>query len=128
MRRLASVLLSAVLAAPAATAAEPACTTERLAVPHAPVVLTLCPLGAPVHAPGGEILLAVRERAAGPTGMIDRTVRLRFLANEPISRAIEDLDLAPLGGTGTLHLTLVFRDGTVAVESAILTPGAVVVK
>ena len=44
------------------------------------------------------------------------------------ARAVDDVSLTPLGLPYTMHLTLAYRDAAVAVEHALLLPGAVPLK
>ena len=70
----------------------------------------------------------VNESFSAPGGSYQASTVLHFLAGESASRQMDAVDMARLGSTGTLHLTLVYRNGQVQVESAILTPGAITIK
>lgn len=76
----------------------------------------------------GETALEVTGTFTAPAGSITRTATLRFVGAEGPSRVLENVELAPLGLAGTLHLTLVYSGGVVRIESAILTPGAITIK
>ncbi len=127
MKRLALALtLAAVpLAAPAQSGN---CTKEVLPVHGTPVTIAYCIEGTPAKAPGSELLVKVAGTYSAPGGSFSDARVLHFIAAEGPSRVIEDVDLAKLGSTGTLHLTLVYKAGAVSIESALLTPGAITVK
>lgn len=103
------------------------CTQETLTVEGAPVTIAYCIAGEP-KVNGSEEMVPVSATYSAPGGALHRTTELRFLANEGISRVLESLDLTKLGLTGTLHLTLAYSHGTVRVEGALLTPGAITIK
>lgn len=91
------------------------------------VAVTYCLAGAPQRA-GSETILPISGTFAARGGSLDHQTSMRFVQGEGPTRTLDNVDLAPLGMTGTLHLTLLYSGGTVRVESALLTPGAVVVK
>jgi hypothetical protein len=82
----------------------------------------------PAGRPGRDLPVQVLETFSTPRGAFSQQATLRFIAGEPASRVIEDVDLGRLGLQGTLHLTLLLRSGAVAVEGAMLTPGAITIK
>jgi hypothetical protein len=118
------------LAAFSAASAQPEgrCSRETLSVTGLPVTVSYCVLGASRSADGRETTVNVQEAYSSPRGSFAQTSPLSFLAGNDPSRVIEDVSLARLGMSGTLHLTLIMRGGRVLVEAAILTPGAIVVK
>jgi hypothetical protein len=123
-----SPLVAALLVA-AMSAAAPAqnhCSRETLTVRGTAVTITYCP-SAP-EGSGPEVTVPVTEGYSSSGGSITRTTKLRFITGEGPSRVLENVDLAKLGLTGTLHLTLVFSGGEVRVENAMLTPGAIIIK
>jgi hypothetical protein len=103
------------------------CSREVLPVRGTPVTAGYCVADVGTGA-NHELPVRVTESYSSPHGAFAQEATLRFIAGESSSRVIEDVDLARLGLTGTLHLTLVFHGGLVRVESALLTPGAVTVK
>ena len=109
-------------------AAAPACTQETLNVRGTPVTIGYCISGAARSAGGDEIVVPTVASYGAPSGSFSRTIQLHFVAGEGVSRVIENLDLARLGLTGTLHLTLAYSGGLVHVEGALLTPGAITIK
>ena len=129
MYRMKSLPLLAVLlvaAIPPAVTAQSHCSRETLRVRGTPVTITYCP-----SAPGGggpEVTVPVAATYTSPGGSISRSSTLRFVSGEGPSRVLENVNLAELGLTGTLHLTLVYAGGEVRVEKAMLTPGAIIIK
>jgi len=53
---------------------------------------------------------------------------LRFPALAPTPRAVEDIDLSPLGIAKTLHLTLMPHGNDVEIEHALLLPGPTLIR
>jgi hypothetical protein len=84
------------------------------------------PVGVSVCGPSNG-LVAVTETVKG-TSTISHAATIQVLAGAAISRGVDDVALAPLGLSATLHLTLAYADGKVSVEHALLLPGAVPLK
>ena len=126
MKRLAlSLALAAVpLAAPAQAGN---CTKETLPVHGTPVTVSYCVSGSQ-RAPGSELLVSVAATYSAPGGSFSENPVLHFITGEGPSRVIENVDLAKVGSSGTLHLTLTYKGNQVSIESALLTPGAVTIK
>ena len=116
-------LTSLTLAAPPES-----CTHETLHVKNTPVSITYCAPPIRAEAAGRTVALPLRESFSSPKGAFSQTSNLEFLAGDEPSRVIEDVSLQKLGIDGTLHLTLVLRRGAVAIEGAMLTPGAITLK
>jgi len=110
--------------------AQPAgrCTRETLNVRGTPLTATYCITAIGSATPGRDLPVRVMESYATPHGSWSQEATLRFIAGEPASRVIEDVALERVGLRGTLHLTLLLHSGAVAVDSAMLTPGALTVK
>jgi hypothetical protein len=110
--------------------AQPAgrCTHETLMVRGTPVSASYCVSEMGAAAPGRDLPVRVAETFSTPRGSFNQEVTLRFIAGEEASRVIEDVGLDRLGLEGTLHLTLLLRGGSVHVEGAMLTPGAITIK
>lgn len=121
-----TILLMTSLAA-RSLAASP-CTSETLSVEGTPVTFGFCVSGPAKSAGGSEIVLPVAATFSTPSRSLRRIDELHFLAGESVSRVLESLDLTQLGMTGTLHLTLAYSAGSVHVEGALLTPGAITIK
>ncbi len=127
MKQLAFVLLTLLAALPTSASAQAPCTRETLSVRGTPVAVGYCIVGS-TASPAGETALRVAATYASGGHTIQRTSTMTFVSGEGPSRVLESVDLADLGLTGTLHLTLVYAGGTIRVESALLTPGAIIVK
>lgn len=126
MRALCFALAVAAIAAPA-TAGSP-CTQETLNVQGSPVTIVYCVTGS-LRANGAEeVVVPVAATYSAPEGSLRRSLNLRFVAGEGVSRVLESLDLTKVGLTGTLHLTLAYSRGMVHIEGALLTPGAITIK
>ncbi len=108
--------------------ADPGCTQETLSVEGAPLTIGYCMNGAPRANGAEELIVPVSATYSAPGGTLRRSIELHFMSGERVSRVIESLELAPLGLTGTLHLTLAYARGVVRVEGALLTPGAITIK
>jgi hypothetical protein len=98
------------------------CTREVLSIKGTPVTVGYC-----VVASRGDAV-EVSESYHSPKGSFSQTSPLAFIPGDDPSRVIEDVSLAQLGLSGTLHLTLVMHAGAVHIEAAILTPGAITIK
>lgn len=126
------IILAATLALSlgAAAQAQPAgrCTHETLNVRGTPLTATYCVEGMGSAAPGRDLPVRVSESYATAHGSFSQNSTLQFIAGEESSRVIEDLPLDRVGLQGTLHLTLLLRGGTVRIDSAMLTPGAITIK
>jgi hypothetical protein len=117
----------AALAAVAAPAAAAPCSKETLTVRGTPVTIQYCIAGEP-QTSGGATVVSVAATYSAAGGSFDRTSTMRFISVEGPARVLESVDLDQLGLTGTLHLTLAYAAGQVRIASALLTPGAVIVK
>jgi hypothetical protein len=125
-RALATFILLVGFVAGGALAAT--CTQETLEVQGTPVRISYCVTGPTRATAGQEIIVPVAATFSAPGGSLQRTAELHFLAGESTSRVLENLDLSKLGLAGTLHLTLAYVAGSVRVEGALLTPGAITIK
>lgn len=112
----------------AAAGAQNRCTSEVLKVKGTPVTVGYCVVGTVQGGAGREGAVRVAETYSSPHGSFKQTSPLAFIPGDEPSRVIEDVSLADLGITGTLHLTLVMQGGAVHVEAAMLTPGAITIK
>jgi hypothetical protein len=127
MKLLAAALVLGLIPATALAQGD-RCSRETLPVRGTPVTVSYCVSGTPQRASGSELLVPVTATYSSPGGSFAESPTLRFIAGEGPSRVIQNVSLARLGEAGVLHLTLVYRGGTVQVESAMLTPGAVTIK
>jgi hypothetical protein len=103
----------------AAASAQPAqrCSHDVFPIGGQPVAVTAC------ASPQGTGAL-IEQTFKGAAGSFTRSASIDVLAGASIVRQVEDVPLTPLGLRYTLHLTLAYRAGRVAVEHAILLPGA----
>ncbi|MEA2688490.1 MAG: hypothetical protein QOJ39_716 [Candidatus Eremiobacteraeota bacterium] len=124
MRTFVAVL--ALFAASIASAlAQPAqrCSRETFPVGGQNVAVTVC-----AGAPDGGKTVAVTETFKNAAASFNHVTSIEVLPGAAASRAVDDVSLAPLGLNYTLHLTLVHREASVAIEHALLLPGAVPLK
>jgi hypothetical protein len=126
------IALVAVLALSIGTSAQAQsagrCTRETLSVRGTPLTVSYCVTRVADAAPGRDLPVEVAENFSTPRGAWSQQTTLRFIAGEEASRVIEDLPLSRVGLAGVLHMTLLLRGGSVHVDSAMLTPGAVSIK
>lgn len=111
-----------------AAAAEDHCSRETLAVRGTDVTVSYCLAAPPQRVGSQELALDVDGSYSSSGGSFSRRATLHFVSGEGPSRVLQNVELAPLGLSGTLHLTLVYSGGLIRIESALLTPGAVIVK
>ena len=104
------------------------CSAQTLTIEATAVTVSYCINGVTRATGTQEISVPVVESYSSSSHSLRRASELHFLAGEGVSRVIESLDLAQLGLTGTLHLTLAYVEGLVQVEGALLTPGAITIK
>jgi hypothetical protein len=126
------IALAAILALSIGTSAQaqPAgrCSRETLNVRGTPLAVSYCVTRVGDAAPGRDLPVEVAESFSTAHGSWSRQATLRFISGEEASRVIEDFSLGRVGLTGMLHMTLVLRGGSIRVDSAMLTPGAVSIK
>jgi hypothetical protein len=113
---------------PGAAGAQDHCSRETLKVRETPVTIAYCVSGSPQRTRDGMVTLNVDGNYSAPAGSFARKSTMRFITGEGPSRLLENVELTQLGMTGTLHLTLGYDNDTIHIVSALLTPGAVVVK
>ncbi|MBV8067033.1 MAG: hypothetical protein JO113_03570 [Candidatus Eremiobacteraeota bacterium] len=128
MARVLAIFIALAASAGRSVFADTGCTQETLKVEGAPVTIAYCVTGALRTNGAGELVVPVAATYAAPGGTLRHSAELHFLAGEGVSRVLETLDLAKLGLSGTLHLTLAYSRGEVRVEGALLTPGAITIK
>jgi hypothetical protein len=128
MKRALTIFIVLILSTVRGALSAPPCTQETLTVEGAPVTIGYCVSG-PLRANGAdEVVVPVTASYSAPGGTLRRPIDLHFIAGEGVSRVLQSLDLAKLGLTGTLHLTLAYSHGLVRLEGALLTPGAITIK
>lgn len=107
---------------------ESRCTRETLNVRGTPLTASYCVEGMGSAAPGRDLPVRVSQSYSTAHGSWSEDTTLSFIAGEDSSRVIQDLALDHVGLQGTLHLTLLLHGGTVRIDSAMLTPGAITIK
>jgi hypothetical protein len=124
MRTFVAVLaLLAASVAPALTQPAQRCSRDAFPVAGQSVAVTVC-----AGAPDGAKTVAVTETFKNATASFNHTTSIEVLPGAAVSRAVDDVSLAPLGLQYTLHLTLAHREAAVTIEHALLLPGAVPLK
>jgi hypothetical protein len=114
--------LLVVSTAPAAAQNPGRCDRQTFPVNGQSVAVTVC-----ASAPRGHSV-AVNETFSRGAQSFSRTTTIDVLPGADVSRAVDDASLTPFGLPFTLHVTLAYRGGNVAVEHALLLPGAVPLK
>jgi hypothetical protein len=131
LRRTQALVITAVLGMlvpRGGSAADAPCSHDTLTVDGTPIAVTLCATPQPPRDAGRSIPVTVDESFRTSRAGFTRSALLEFLAGSDVSRTIDDVPLAPLGITKTLHLTLSYRGGLVRIEHALLLPGAIPLK
>ncbi len=118
-RTAAALVCAAVLGVPAGAQQE-RCTRNELSIDGSDVRAQFCVVAA--DAP------VARESFTAHGRSIVKTIALVVVAGLRTSRAVDDVDLAPIGIARTLHITLAYRAGAVILEHALALPGAFPVK
>jgi CubicO group peptidase (beta-lactamase class C family) len=123
---LAAVSLAASAAfarADAATAPPPAglCSHDTFAI-DGPVNVTLCATKTDAKT------IAIAETFENKTGSFSHATTIDLVPGADSARGIDDVALAPLGITQTLHFAMRYKGGAVVLERALLAPGAIVLK
>jgi hypothetical protein len=119
---------SAFAAPLSAGALDQVCAKQTLVIDGTPVNIQLCAPTALVG-DGGVIHVPVSESLSTKASAFARTVDLEFLAGDEISRSIDDVPLARLGfGKEALHVTIARTPNSIALEHALLLPGAIPLK
>jgi len=108
--------------APAALAAESGCSRDALGIDGTPVTVVLCAVKSDPKT------IAVSETLTSKSATLARTTTIDVLPGESSSRGIDDVPLAQLGIAKTLHIAMHYKAGTIALEHALLLPGAVPLK
>jgi hypothetical protein len=121
--------LGAVAAGTAFADAADVCSHDTLSVDGTAVAVLICATEPAKPVPSGKTAsLPVTESLSTKDQSFGRTTTLDFLGGEELSRTIDNVPLAKLGIPKTLHLTLAHKAGSLALEHALLIPGAVTLK
>ncbi|MBV8750147.1 MAG: hypothetical protein JO103_10595 [Candidatus Eremiobacteraeota bacterium] len=116
-------VLALVGAAAAPALGQQRCTHETFPVASQSVAVTVCTTAA-----DGAKTVPVSETFKNASTSFNHATTIEVLPGASASRGIDDVSLTALGLPYTLHLTLAYRDGSVAIEHALLLPGAVPLK
>ncbi|HUY11228.1 MAG TPA: hypothetical protein VMV73_03105 [Candidatus Dormibacteraeota bacterium] len=108
--------------------ASAACTTQRLTVERAPLDITLCLRSMVVDTQAGSRTAHIDATYTTPGRRVVQALNLILPSQSGAGRAPASIALAPLGLTGTIHLTLLIDSSQAQVDAALLTPGAVILK
>jgi hypothetical protein len=95
---------------------------QHFGTPEAAVDATFC--SAPVSA--GAVRVTETFAAGGKS--VVHQVSIELVPGAAVSRAGDDVDLAPLGIPRALHLQLRFAGGVTRMAGGLLTPGAIPVR
>jgi hypothetical protein len=116
--------LGLVVGSAAAAGAQPGdrCSHDTSTIGGQRVAVNVCAPPAPTDG-----AVPVHETVTGPT-TITQATSIQILTGAAVARGVDDVPLSPLGLSSTLHLTLMYADGKVGIEHALLLPGAVPLK
>jgi hypothetical protein len=114
----------AISSSSAGTAA--ACSHDHLRIEKQAVSVTLCP-GIPRIA-DGTVRLPLQLRLDGRPASLNERLLLRYPQLAPHPRAVDDVDLTPLGIAKTLHLSLIPHGNEISIEHAVLLPGPILLR
>jgi hypothetical protein len=123
--RLTAVLT---LLATSAAGAQPACSNLTVSVRGTPLTVGFCLSGAATNAANGVTTVSLEATYATKGHSMVQRSSVRFITGVGPARALDSVNLAPVGIDGTLHMTLLYSGNQVSMEHALLTPGAVTVK
>lgn len=128
-RTLGSLLaLAAALSLGSVGSARAACSSERFTVERTPLSIQLCLSSIAVDPAAGSRIAHVEATTSTPTRSATAQLALLLPVGSSPAHAPATIELAPIGLVGTLHLTLHVAPASVTIDSALLTPGAVIIK
>ncbi len=115
----------------AASAAVPeGCSSDVFPIDGSQVTVLVCAGGPAAKAPAtpnaGSASLV--ETFSTRDASFSQTSSVEYLPGAETSRKIEDVSLARLGISKTLHMTIAYKPGSAKLERVLLIPGAVVLK
>ena len=99
------------------------CSQDSFPVGGETVAVTVC-----AGAPDSGKTVAVTETIKGRTTSFNHATSIDVLPGAGTSRTVDDVSLQPLGLSYSLHLTLAYKEASIAIEHALLLPGAVPLK
>jgi len=107
--------------------AQEQCSRDELRIRGTAVAVDLCAAAAPVAA-GSVVTMRLTTTYASGGHSFTHASDVRFISGAGPARALESVDLQPVGVTGILHLTLLYAGNLVTIEHAMLTPGALTIR
>jgi hypothetical protein len=102
------------------------CSRDAVTLRGVPVSIGFCIVAKTASSAVSTVV--VEATYSSKTASFSQRSSVRFITGEGPARALESIDLAPLGITGVLHMTLLYDGNDVTMEHALLTPGAIAVK
>jgi hypothetical protein len=107
-------------------AAAERCSHDAVTLRGVPVTIGFCIVGSSTSS--AVTTVAVQATYSSKSASFSQHSNVRFITGEGPARALESIDLGPLGIVGVLHMTLLYDGNEVTMEHALLTPGAIAVK
>ena len=108
--------------------ARAACTSEAFTVEGSPLSIELCLLSVTRDPSTSSRVAHVEATTSTPSRSANAQLALLLPMGSASANAPASIDLAPVGLVGTLHLTLHVTPDSASIDSALLTPGAVIIK
>jgi hypothetical protein len=102
------------------------CSRDAVTLRGVPVAIGFCVVGTTTSSAVATVV--VEATYSSKTASFSQRSSVRFITGEGPARALESIDLTPLGIQGVLHMTLLYDGNEVTMEHALLTPGAIAVK
>ena len=104
-----------------------ACTTDVLMVHQEPITVTLCDLGS-AQGTDGVATLRIREHLQRGDISLDHQTISTVPDGSTTPQTIEDIDLAKLGLSQHLHISVRLTPKGPRIEHAILLPGPIILR
>jgi hypothetical protein len=130
-KRLTTLGLALALSLGPAEAAVPeGCSSDTFSIDGSALTVQLCTGGPFAKAPATPKpgSASIVETFSTHDASFSQTTSVEYLAGAEVSRTLDDVSLARLGISKTLHLTIAYKPGSAKLEHALLIPGAVVLK
>ncbi len=128
-RSLGSLLaLAAALWVASLGSARAACSSESFTVESTPLTIELCLASITLDPSAASRVARVEATTSTPARNATAELTLLLPLGTAAAHAPASIELTPVGLVGTLHLTLHVAPTTVTIDSALLTPGAVIIK
>ncbi len=108
--------------------ARAACSSESFTVEGTPLTIQLCLASLTLDPTAASRVARVEATTSTPSRNATAQLTLLLPLGTAAAHAPASIELAPVGLVGTLHLTLHVAPTTVTIDSALLTPGAIIIK